>query len=799
MSIGTQPDVKKKVNWFSSLSEKYKKIIATKIHQNEGNLDINQGISQKDHHNTYYQVMIQDGALYNKNTRILQNRTKKGLPEINDQKNPQAKLEVSPRLNLNSISPTNEEYLNFMGRVQGGKIRSQSAANLRKKQIHDQKPKRSNNIIEIPVMNSFDKKMSLSTLKNEGNYSEDPTFEEKEPSKNYTMKYVGVTFGKIGILSQKVPLESAPKIEKVKYNAPKPPQKRNSTEIDPPPKLKVEECKKPPKIFKPKPKVKLSKFKNKRKLAKTKEVALENSFKTPSREIRDPDETNSPLQGMVSRPVEGDNGTPKMINFDFDTLSQHDYFETKRNSGSSPVVNMAPKLAKAKVTSQNLDILQEKKKIRRKYKSSKSQKFLKKSKIIKKVSKKVLRDEDKPDPKEDPSAQKENNKDISNKAIKIKKKISSNKQSFSKQKPKKLVSHKIEERTSAAETSKKRESMQEQTMRIAQHEFLNQSKSSSNILMSEDRTFNFLKKKDNYLVNNYALPRGLNSCQRIPVLSDSERFFDNRYSKQAIGELKIKDCFTILGKTSDIIGFRGCKPCKTSQGVRRKPNSKISNFQTARHLRPKTMRDARSCKNLNIQIGTEQYDKNGRDLHPDFSITPSKSLASTKNLGVSSKMVSPINYPEGENKDIQEVKNLMNKYKTNKLVTHKYVEDTELHENLPSTENTPVRDAKEESTETQSKFTNTGSPSKISQKASLFKNRGIYGCIDNKFKTPNENIFENPFVQKEQPQRHYRRTLRQLDKKLKLPAELDQSHPPRPEDELYIKFVQFKQSKTHRE
>jgi len=41
---------------------------------------------------------------------------------------------------------------------------------------------------------------------------------------NYTMKYVGVTFGKIGILSHKIPLEAGSKIEKIKYKAPLPSQ-----------------------------------------------------------------------------------------------------------------------------------------------------------------------------------------------------------------------------------------------------------------------------------------------------------------------------------------------------------------------------------------------------------------------------------------------------------------------------------------------------------------------------------------------------------------------------------------------
>ncbi len=71
------------------------------------------------------------------------------------------------------------------------------------------------------------------------------------------MKYVGVTFGKIGILSQKVPLEAGPKVEKVKYQAPKPPQRRHSQdsvrELPPKPVKKEISVSKP----QPKPKQKV--------------------------------------------------------------------------------------------------------------------------------------------------------------------------------------------------------------------------------------------------------------------------------------------------------------------------------------------------------------------------------------------------------------------------------------------------------------------------------------------------------------------------------------------------------------
>lgn len=79
---------------------------------------------------------------------------------------------------------------------------------------------------------------------------------------------------------------------------------------------------------------------------------------------------------------------------------------------------------------------------------------------------------------------------------------------------------------------------------LAQHEFLSQDPQTTPTptLISEPTPLQFFKSnQENYLVNNYALPRGLNSCQRVPVMSESEKFFDNRYSKQAIGEYKIKD------------------------------------------------------------------------------------------------------------------------------------------------------------------------------------------------------------------------------------------------------------------
>ena len=46
-------------------------------------------------------------------------------------------------------------------------------------------------------------------------------------------------------------------------------------------------------------------------------------------------------------------------------------------------------------------------------------------------------------------------------------------------------------------------------------------------------TINFFKDlpKENYLVNCYALPRGLTTSQRVRVMSESEKFYEERYSK----------------------------------------------------------------------------------------------------------------------------------------------------------------------------------------------------------------------------------------------------------------------------
>lgn len=59
--------------------------------------------------------------------------------------------------------PPSEEYHNFMGRVQGGKIRSQSAINIHKREAKQPVQTADPDVIEIPL-GSFDKKMSQGSI-----------------------------------------------------------------------------------------------------------------------------------------------------------------------------------------------------------------------------------------------------------------------------------------------------------------------------------------------------------------------------------------------------------------------------------------------------------------------------------------------------------------------------------------------------------------------------------------------------------------------------------------------------------
>lgn len=211
---------------------------------------------------------------------------------------------------------------------------------------------------------------------------------------------------------------------------------------------------------------------------------------------------------------------------------------------------------------------------------------------------------------------------------------------------------------------------------VAQHEFLTNKKSDYQTqLIYGAQSFNFLKRNpdENYLVNKYSLPRGLAWGQRVPVLSESEKFFDNRYSKQAIGELKIKDWFTILGRQTQIDGFKGHRPSKTSYKPRRNSNgsNKYPKSQSCQSLRPMTIHTSRQ-KHLNIDIneGAVPTDKYGKELFPDFTITPTENLSNAPYLKMSPSLKSFRNYPMAQNLDIEEVKKAAKKYS----VRHKFVE-----------------------------------------------------------------------------------------------------------------------------
>ena len=170
----------------------------------------------------------------------------------------------------------------------------------------------------------------------------------------------------------------------------------------------------------------------------------------------------------------------------------------------------------------------------------------------------------------------------------------------------------------------------------------------------------------------------MSKCPKVPILSESERFFDNRYSKKAIGELKIKDCFTILGRTTKNDGFRGNKSCKT--GYKTKRTSRLQNHkaQSCRDLRPKTMQNIRKGKMKNLNLGsitTERVDKDGKELFPNFSVTPAENMeSSSKYLKLNENLITPLGFREESNEDIWEVRKASRKYNLNKINTHQYVE-----------------------------------------------------------------------------------------------------------------------------
>ena len=143
-------------------------------------------------------------------------------------------------------------------------------------------------------------------------------------------------------------------------------------------------------------------------------------------------------------------------------------------------------------------------------------------------------------------------------------------------------------------------------------------------------TINFFKDlpKENYLVNCYAIPRGLTSGQRVRVMSESEKFFEDRYSKKAIEEIKVKNRNTVLGRTHGNIGFKGGKLHKTHRIKMQSQNDSKETLQQSNSMkiiRPATMQRAQRNHGINtllLNMNVPVTDKHGRELFPDFSITP---------------------------------------------------------------------------------------------------------------------------------------------------------------------------------
>ncbi|CAI2385043.1 unnamed protein product [Moneuplotes crassus] len=676
-----------------------------------------------------------DGALFNKNKRFLDKKMKKEFTKTCDPSPHRSTLEITPTTGLEHPSPSNEGYVNFMGRVQGGKIRSQSAADYHKNKIRNSgKNHKKLNTIKIPTVNPFMKNATPNSLNNGVKKLENHVLRCKTPSQSYTIKYVGLTFGQIGVLSQKVPLEPVQKEVKTKYEAPKPLCKKTAEDQNCHLQLNDPKSVKRNKIV-----AKLNTCQIKQEKTPNKSETLsENSLKTPPRDLEIIETANTQLQRKATSPQEDDIGSPKMINFDFDTLHQNDNFSSKKNSGCSPPTNLTPKLSKPSQFHNIPYILTQKKPYKKPF-TSKSQKLSKSTKKYPNPNphKPILPQKFLVQPNNTQMKPKKTLKqactNLSTKSIKTQKKNVGNKTSYLLKRQNKSGSGsyvKSAERSGVAGE----EGKEIKKVKITKHEFLSQSRSSSGALLRGDKSLScFKKKKEEYLVNNYALPRGLSSCQRVPVLSESEKFFDNKYSKQAIGELKIKNCFTILERIGDNVGFRGCDPYLTSQGRRRNPILQVKNFTQIESSGQKQCR-LRNTNDLNIKTATEEFDKNGRVLNPNFSVTPSKSLASMANLGVSSIITSPICYTDSENKDIQKVKNLVNKYKSNQLATHKYVEDTELHENLISGGSSPTKMMKDESIDIQCQIVKKNSDLEIPKQENLFKNEDIHKSINNSSK-----------------------------------------------------------------
>lgn len=134
------------------------------------------------------------------------------------------------------------------------------------------------------------------------------TFDNNDHSKNYTIKYVGVTFDEIGILSKQVPLEPEPKIERKPYIAPLP---KNSK-----PKIKKSDLNADNEKIKNKVPSKMPRNKV-FKRNKPRSIQTSRKIQAKPKNLENP---SSPLQSKVAIPTENDTGSPKIINFELDMV-----------------------------------------------------------------------------------------------------------------------------------------------------------------------------------------------------------------------------------------------------------------------------------------------------------------------------------------------------------------------------------------------------------------------------------------------------------------------------------------------
>lgn len=158
----------------------------------------------------------------------------------------------------------------------------------------------------------------------------------EDVQKSYTVKYLGVTYGKMGILSRKVPLTAEQRHSSTlkRYEAPLPPKdsfkkKRNSLEPVP---QKVEKPKVPEKQALKTAKVKTA-SKPPREKKNTKIMFNRQSKKVPVKTAEENESKEkspaSPIQHRVSLPKD-ESGSPKIIDFNYDALDLNDMANNRK-------------------------------------------------------------------------------------------------------------------------------------------------------------------------------------------------------------------------------------------------------------------------------------------------------------------------------------------------------------------------------------------------------------------------------------------------------------------------------------